>query len=270
MNILVLGDVMGPSGVKAIKDKLPKIIKEKGVDFVIVNGENAADSGVGISKQNSEDFFNSGTDVITSGNHIWDQKETMEFITDEKRLLRPYNLIDGSPGEGLGIFQTKNKKFKIAVINLMGNIFMKKSEDVFQAAKKFIGRVKLKKDADFIVVDMHGEITSEKMAMGYLFDGKVTMVVGTHTHVPTSDHRIMEKGTAYQTDIGMCGDYNSVIGMNRDNSLKKFLKDSSAKKHFPALGEATISGLLVTADEQTGLAKKVQPIILGGALQEIV
>jgi len=268
MNILVLGDVMGPSGVKAVKEKLPKIIKQKKVDFVIVNGENAADGGVGISKQNSEDFFNSGTDVITSGNHIWDQKETMKFIKDEKRLLRPYNLIEGSPGEGVGIFQTKNKKFKIAVINLMGNIFMKKSEDVFQAAKKFIDSVKLKKDADFIVVDMHGEITSEKMAMGYLFDGKVTMVVGTHTHVPTSDHRIMEKGTAYQTDIGMCGDYNSVIGMNRDNSLKKFLKDSSAKQHFPALGEATISGLLVTADEQTGLAKKIQPIILGGVLQE--
>ena len=139
---------------------------------------------------------------------------------------------------------------------------MKKCEDVFESGKKIYSNVKLKKDADFIVVDMHGEITSEKMAMGYLFDGKATMVVGTHTHVPTSDHRIMEKGTAYQTDIGMCGDYNSVIGMNRDNSLKKFFKDSSAKKHYPALGEATISGLMVVADNKTGLAKKVEPIIL--------
>ena len=147
---------------------------------------------------------------------------------------------------------------------------MKKSDDVFEAAKKFINTVQLKKDADFIVVDMHGEITSEKMAMGYFFDGKATVVIGTHTHVPTSDHRIMDKGTAYQTDIGMCGDYNSVIGMNRENSLKKFFKDNSAKKHFPSLGEATISGLLVTADEVTGLAKKIQPIILGGALQERV
>jgi len=148
---------------------------------------------------------------------------------------------------------------------------MKKCDDVFVEAKKFIERFKLGDgQADFIIVDMHGEITSEKMAMGYLFDGKATMVVGTHTHVPTSDHRIMEKGTAYQTDIGMCGDYNSVIGMNRDNSLKKFLKDSSAENHFPALGEATISGLLVTADDKTGLAKKVQPIILGGSLQERV
>ena len=139
---------------------------------------------------------------------------------------------------------------------------MKKSDDVFSCSKKFINEVKLKKDADFIVVDIHGEITSEKMAMGYLFDGKATMVVGTHTHVPTSDHRIMEKGTAYQTDIGMCGDYNSVIGMNRDNSLKKFFKDPSAKKHYPALGEATISGLMVVADNETGLAKKVEPIVL--------
>ena len=157
---------------------------------------------------------------------------------------------------------------KVAVINLMGNVFMKKSEDVFEAAKKFVEKFKLKKDADFIVVDVHGEITSEKMAMGYLFDGKATIVVGTHTHVPTSDQRIMEKGTAYQTDIGMCGDYNSVIGMDRDNSLNKFLKETSSKKHFPSLGEATISGLLVTADDKTGLAKKIQPIILGGVLQE--
>ena len=149
----------------------------------------------------------------------------------------------------------------------MGNIFMKKSDDVFEAAKKFIENVKLKKDADFIIVDIHGEITSEKMAMGYLFDGKVTMLVGTHTHVPTSDHRIMEKGTAYQTDIGMCGDYNSVIGMNRDNSLKKFFKDPSATKHYPALGEATISGLMVVADDKTGLANKVEPIILGALLE---
>ena len=162
-----------------------------------------------------------GADVITSGNHVWDQKETIQFIDSEKRLLRPENLHEGTPGNGFGIFSAKNKK-KVAVINLMGNIFMKKCDDVFESAKKFIQTIKLKRDADFIIVDIHGEITSEKMAMGYFFDGKVTMVVGTHTHVPTSDYRILEKGTAYQTDIGMCGDYNSVIGMNRDNSLKKF------------------------------------------------
>tara|TARA_Y100000590_G_scaffold345054_1_gene394611 strand:+ start:151 stop:960 length:810 start_codon:yes stop_codon:yes gene_type:complete len=266
MNILILGDIVGPSGREAIIKKLPNLIKKKKLDFVIVNGENAADPGVGITKKNTEEFFNAGTDVITTGNHVWDQKETQEFITSEKRLLRPENLIEGSPGFGNGIFTSKNNK-KVAVINLMGNIFMKKCEDVFESAKKFIQSVKLKRDADFIIVDMHGEITSEKMAMGYLFDGKATMVVGTHTHVPTSDYRIMEKGTAYQTDLGMCGDYNSVIGMNRDNSLKKFLKDSSAQKHYPALGKATISGLMVQADDKTGLAKKIEPIIVGGVLE---
>ena len=269
MNILILGDIMGPSGRKVIIKKLPDIIIKKKIDFVIVNGENAADAGVGITRKNTEEFFEAGTDVITTGNHVWDQKETMEFISSEKRLLRPENLIKGSPGAGSGIFNSKNNK-KVAVINLMGNIYMKKCENVFEAAKNFMQMVKLKKEADFIIVDLHGEITSEKMAMGYFFDGKVTMVVGTHTHVPTSDYRIMEKGTAYQTDIGMCGDYNSVIGMNRDNSLKKFFKDPSAKKHFPALGEATISGLMVIANEETGLAKKVQPIVLGETLENRV
>jgi len=267
MNILILGDIMGPSGRKAIMQKLPDLIKKKKLDFVVINGENAADPGVGITKENADDFFKSGADVITTGNHVWDQKETADFITDEKRLLRPQNMAQGTPGKGYGVFVSKNKK-KVAVINLMGNVFMKKCEDVFEAAKKFINSVQLKKDVDFIIVDMHGEITSEKMAIGYLFDGKATAVVGTHTHVPTSDHRIMEKGTAYQTDLGMCGDYNSVIGMNRDNSLKKFFKDPSAKKHYPALGEATISGLIVIANKETGLANAVEPIILGGALEK--
>ena len=266
MNILILGDIIGPAGREAITKKLPELIKKKKIDFVIVNGENAADPGVGITKKNAEDFFKAGADVITTGNHVWDQKETMGFITSEKRLLRPENLVQGSPGTGFGIFNSKNNK-KVAVINLMGNIFMKQCEDVFEAAKKFMQKVRLKKDADFIVVDMHGEITSEKMALGYLFDGKVTIFAGTHTHVPTLDYRILEKGTAYQTDIGMCGDYNSVIGMNRDNSLKKFFKDPDAKKHYPALGEATISGLMVVANDKTGLASKVEPIILGKNLE---
>ena len=266
MNILLLGDIMGPAGRKAIIEQLPKIIKKKEIDFVIVNGENAGDLGVGITKKIFDEFIKAGADVVTTGNHVWDEQEAMKFITFEKRLLRPQNLTKGSPGNGYGIFNSKNKK-KVAVINLMGNIFMKKCEDVFEEAKKFIQNVQLKKDADFIVVDMHGEITSEKMAIGYLFDGKATVLVGTHTHVPTSDHMIMEKGTAYQTDIGMCGDYKSVIGMNRDNSLKKFLKDPVAKKHYPALGEATISGLMVNADNKTGLAKKVEPIIVGKHLE---
>ena len=183
MNILLLGDIMGPSGRQAIAKKLPYLIKKKKIDFVIVNGENAGDKGVGITKKNFDEFLQAGADVITTGNHVWDEKEAIEFISSESRLLRPQNLNKGSPGNGYGIFISKNNK-KVAVINLMGNIFMKKCEDVFEEAKKFINTVQLKKDADFIIVDMHGEITSEKMAMGYLFDGKATMVVGTHTHVP--------------------------------------------------------------------------------------
>ena len=267
MNILILGDVSGPAGVKAVKERLPEIIKKKKVDFVIVNGENAADSGRGITKKIFEEFLKAGADVITTGNHVWDHKDATDIAFKNINFLRPSNLLKDSPGRGEGIFIKNGKRF--VVLNLMGNVFMKKCDDVFVEAKKFTERFKLGDGrADFIIIDMHAETTSEKMAMGHLFDGKATMIVGTHTHVPTSDHRIMEKGTAYQTDIGMCGDYNSVIGMNRDNSLKKFLKDSSAENHAPALGEATISGLLVTADDATGLAKKLQPIILGGLLEE--
>tara|TARA_Y100000817_G_C16820888_1_gene528820 strand:+ start:114 stop:926 length:813 start_codon:yes stop_codon:yes gene_type:complete len=268
MNILILGDIVGPSGRDALNKNLSSIIKKKNINFTIINGENSDDSGVGITKENTNNFFELGVDVITTGNHVWDQKETMSFIKNEPRLLRPQNLFEGSPGQGTGIFLTKDKKFKVAVVNLMGNVFMKKCDDIFEAAVKIKNSIKLKKDADFIIVDVHGEITSEKMALGHFFDGKVTGVIGTHTHVPTSDAHIFKGGTAYQTDLGMCGDYDSVIGMNKDNSLMKFMKNQSAKKHYPALGEATISGLVVQADDKTGLAKSVESIILGGSLQE--
>ena len=267
MKILILGDIMGPSGMRAIKERLPELIKVKEVDFVIVNGENAADDGVGISKKNLDDILAAGADVITSGNHIWDQKETTEFIKSEKRLLRPENSLKPVPGEGYGIFKSRNNK-KVAVLNLMANVFMKKSEDVFETAKQFIKKIKLKDNADFIVIDVHGETTSEKMAMAYLFDGKATVLIGTHTHVPTSDQRIMEKGTAYQTDLGMCGDYDSVIGMDKINSIKKFMKEKSAKNHFPAKGEATISGVIIDADDTTGLANSINQIIVGGILKK--
>ena len=224
MTLLIFGDIMGASGRKALKKKLPDLIKSNKIDFVIVNGENASDDGKGITKEITEDLFKIGVDVITSGNHIWDKRETTEFIEKENRLLRPANFATGSPGRGYKIYFSKNKKFKVGVINLMGNVFMRKTEDVFKTAKEIIDKMKLKKDVDFLVVDFHGEITSEKMAAGHFFDGQATCVVGTHTHVPTADTRILDGGTAYQTDIGMCGDYNSVIGMNKENSIKKFLK----------------------------------------------
>ena len=266
MKILILGDLMGNSGKKALQENLSKIIKNKKIDFTVINGENAAEDGKGITKDIADELLDLGVDVITSGNHIWDKKETAEFISKEERLLRPENLAAGSPGNGHGIFLSKSKKYKVAVINLMGNVFMKKTEDVFTAAKNLQNKIKLKQNADFVIVDFHGEITSEKMAMGHYFDGKATAVVGTHTHVPTADTRILDNGTAYQTDIGMCGDYNSVIGMNKENSVMKFLNDAKAQKHFPAVGQSTLSGIIVEADVLTGLANKVERFIYGGVL----
>ena len=259
---------MGSSGRLAIKNNLLDIIKKRSIDFTILNGENSADDGKGITKKIAEEFFLNGADVITSGNHIWDKKETTEYIDQENRLLRPSNLAEGSPGNGYGIYLTKNKKFKVGVINLMGNVFMRKTEDVFLEAQKIKNKLILKKNVDFLIIDFHGEITSEKMAIGHFFDGSSTGVVGTHTHVPTADTRILDKGTAYQTDIGMCGDYNSVIGMNKENSLKKFMKDKNALKHFPADGEATLSGIIIDANPITGLANKITRIIEGGILKK--
>ena len=265
MRILFLGDVVGSAGCNALKKNLPDIINTKKIDFVIVNGENAADQGVGITEKICNDMFNSGVDVITTGNHVWDQKETLSHIEKEKRLLRPQNLVKPSPGKGFEIFNSKNN-YKVGVLNLMGNIFMKKCDDVFIEANNFINKNILKESYDFLIVDFHGEITSEKMAIGHFFDGKATLVVGTHTHVPTSDTRILENGTGYQTDAGMCGDYNSVIGMNKSNSLNKFFK-KEAKKHFPAIGDASLCGVIVEANIKSGLADKIENFIFGGELK---
>ena len=267
MNILFLGDIVGTSGCEAVKKHLPKKIKESKIDFVIVNGENAANEGVGITEEISNNLFDWGVDVITTGNHVWDQKETVKHIEKEEKLLRPMNLPEPSPGKGFGVYNSKNG-LRIGVLNLMGNIFMKKCDDVFEAAQKFSIGNTLKKDYDILVVDFHGEITSEKMAMGHFFDGKATLVVGTHTHVPTSDTMILQKGTAYQSDAGMCGDYNSVIGMNKENSLNRFLKKFSTK-HYPATGEATLCGSIIECDIETGLAKSIKQFIYGGVLQNL-
>ena len=265
MKILFLGDVVGISGRSKIFNNLISEIENKKINFVVVNGENAADSGVGITKEICKDFFNCGIDVITTGNHVWDQKEIMPHIEKENRLLRPKNLFEPSPGNGFGIFAAKNG-MKVAVLNLMGNVFMKKCEDVFEAAEKFMNKYTLKEHYDFLIVDFHGEITSEKVAMGHFFDGKATLVVGTHTHIPTNDARVLSGGTAYQTDAGMCGDYDSVIGMNKENSINRFLKKKSIK-HFPAIGETSLSGVIVDCDIETGLAKNIENFIYGGELK---
>ena len=265
MRILFLGDVVGISGCSKILNNLLDQIKKNKIDFVIVNAENSANSGVGLTKEICEDFFKCGVNVITTGNHVWDQKEIMNFIDKEKRLLRPKNLFEPSPGRGFEVYVCEDD-IKVGVLNLMGNVFMKKCEDIFQASKDFLSKYRLKEDYDILVVDVHGEITSEKNAIGHFFDGKATLVVGTHTHIPTNDARILNKGTGYQTDAGMCGDYDSVIGMNKENSINRFLKKDSVK-HYPSTGEATLSGVIVDCDLETGLAKKIKSFIFGGQLE---
>jgi len=267
MRILFLGDVVGLSGCSKLMSNLKNEIQSNKIDFVIVNGENAAVQGMGLTKKICDDFFNSGVDVITTGNHVWDQKEIMEYIDKENRLLRPKNLFEPAPGKGFNIFNTK-ENIKIGVLNLMGNIFMKKCENVFEVSKKFINQYKLKKDYDLLVVDFHGEITSEKNAIGHFFDGKASLVVGTHTHIPTNDARILAGGTGYQTDAGMCGDYNSVIGMNKEVSLDRFLKKQTSK-NSPAIGEATLCGVIIDCNIRTGLATNIKSYIFGAQLKNI-
>ncbi len=264
MRILFLGDVVGNAGCSKITESLLEEINKHKLDFVIVNGENADETGVGLTQKICEDFFRCGVNVITTGNHVWDQKDIMKFIEKENRLLRPKNLFEPAPGKGFEIYNFQ-ENIKIGVLNLMGNVFMKKCNDVFEISKKFLDENELKKDYDFLIIDFHGEITSEKNAIGHFFDGKATLVVGTHTHIPTNDARILNNGTAYQTDAGMCGDYDSVIGMNKDNSINRFMKKNSIK-HFPAKGKATLSGVIVDCDIETGLANKVQSYIFGGQL----
>ena len=265
MKILFLGDVVGNSGCEAVSNNLKDQIKINNIDFVIVNGENAAEQGMGLTEKIMNSFFECGVDVITTGNHVWDQKEILNHIEKEPRLLRPQNFVKPSPGKGFEVYESKNG-FRVGVLNLMGNVFMKKCEDVFEASSQFVKNNILKKDYDFLVVDFHGEITSEKMAIGHFFDGKATLVVGTHTHIPTNDARVLLNGTAYQTDAGMCGDYDSVIGMNKENSLNKFLKKNSIK-HFPANGNSSLCGVIVDCNIETGLATNIKSFIYGGELK---
>ena len=265
MKILFLGDVVGISGCSKVLNNLGSEVEKRKIDFVIVNGENSAVPGVGLTEQICKDFFNCGVNVITTGNHVWDQKEIMSYIDKENRLLRPHNLFEPSPGKGFEIYKTQTN-INVGVLNLMGNVFMKKCEDVFETSKKFLKEHLLGEDYDLLIVDFHGEITSEKNAIGHFFDGKATLVVGTHTHIPTNDARILKNGTAYQTDAGMCGDYDSVIGMNKENSINRFLKENSIK-HFPAIGDATLSGVIVDCDLKTGLSKKIESYIFGGQLK---
>ena len=266
MKILICGDVVGRSGREIVEKEIPILRKKEKIDFVVLNGENAA-SGFGITKKICEKFYSIGIDVITSGNHIWDQKEILDYINKDLRLLRPCNFPMNSPGSGYGTYKIDNGKI-ICVINVMCRLFMDSLESPFESVKKIIELIKSKYDDVIILVDVHGESTSEKMALAHFFDGQVNAIFGTHTHVPTADLQVLEKGSFFQTDLGMCGDYDSVIGMSKQNSLNKFLKKDS-KKHFPATGDATLCGVIVDCDIDTGLAVNVKSYLFGNQLKSI-
>ncbi len=264
MKILFLGDVMGRSGRHSLRDHLPQAITDNNIDFVIANGENAA-GGFGITESICNELYSYGVNVITTGNHLWDQKEITNYIDKDQNLLKPYNFAEGSPGLGFNIYELGNKE-KIAVINIMGNLFMRSCDNAFFKIEEALQKIDLK-DLSFIFVDFHAEASSEKMAMGHHLDGRVTAVVGTHTHVPTADATIMEHGTAYQTDAGMCGDYDSVIGTKKQEFVRKFAtQDTERKRVPPADGVGTLCGVIIESQHDNFLAKNIQSIRIGGKI----
>ena len=265
MKLLFLGDVVGRAGRAAIIDRLPKLRAEWGLDFVVVNAENAT-SGIGLSGKHAEAILNAGADCITLGDHAFDQRDMTNYIEQETRILRPINFAKQAPGSGSRMFNAGGKK--ILVVQVLGQVFMKRPfDDPFSALEHVFRKHPLGGQADAIIVDVHAEATSEKMAMGHWCDGRASLCVGTHTHVPTSDAMILPKGCAYLSDAGMCGDYHSVIGMQRDEPLRRFITGMPKERFSPATGEATLSGVFVETDSK-GAATRVVPIRVGGRLQE--
>jgi metallophosphoesterase (TIGR00282 family) len=266
MRILFIGDVVGRSGRTAVLTLVPQLKRDWQLDVVAVNGENAA-GGFGITETIYQEFTDAGADVITGGNHSWDQKEALVFIERAPKLLRPINYPAGTPGRGVALIETKAGA-RVLVVNAMGRVFMDPLDDPFAAVERELAACPLKQAADAIIIDMHGEATSEKQAMGHFCDGRASLVVGTHTHAPTADHRILPNGTAFVSDVGMTGDYDSIIGMNKEEPLQRFLRKISVSRFEPALGPATLCGLAVETDDATGLAQRVSPVRLGGRLEE--
>ena len=266
MRMLFIGDVVGRSGRNIVLDRLPKLVAEWKLDLVVVNGENAA-GGFGITEAIYDDLIDAGADAVTLGNHAWDQREALVFIERAPRLIRPVNYPAGTPGRGAALVETKNGA-RALVINVMGRIFLDPLDDPFAAIERELSACPLKSGADAIVIDIHAEVTSEKQAMGYFADGRASVVVGTHTHAPTADHRILPGGTAFVSDVGMTGDYESVIGMAREEPLGRFLRRIPQGKFEPATGPATLCALAVETDDATGLARRVGAVRLGGRLEE--
>jgi hypothetical protein len=266
MRLLFLGDVVGRPGRRAITDHLPALRERWRLDCVVINGENSA-GGFGITEAICDELISAGADAVTLGNHSWDQREALVFIAREPRLVRPANYPPGTPGRGATLVDTASGH-RVLVVNIMGRLFMDPLDDPFAAADREIGLAPLREVADAIVVDMHAEATSEKQAMAYHLDGRVSVVVGTHTHVPTADHRILPSGTAYLSDAGMCGDYESILGLQHEEPVRRFLQKTPGSRVEVATGEGTLSGLAIETDDRTGLAVRIAAIRIGPTLQE--
>ncbi len=268
MKLAFFGDVVGRSGREAVKRHLPHLKSKLDLDAVVINAENAA-GGFGVTRSTADELFEAGADVLTLGNHSFDQAQGISLIENEPRILRPCNYPIGQvPGRGAGLFDIKG--YNLLVINVHGRVFMDALDDPFIGVERELSAAPLGDVADAVIVDMHAEATSEKMAMGHHCDGRASMVVGSHTHVPTADHMILADGTAYQSDAGMCGDYDSVIGMQKDNSLRRFSTQLPGQRYEPALGDGSLCGLFVETDDATGLAKRCDPIRIGGRLSEML
>ena len=265
MRLIFLGDVLGRSGREAVCRHLPQLRAQHAPDCVVVNGENAT-HGFGLSYEHYQLLRDAGADVVTLGNHAFDQRELLTVIDREDRLIRPVNWPKGCPGRGSTMVETASGR-RVLVINAMGRVMVEPVlDDPFPAVDRELEQCRLGQDCDAILLDFHGEVSSEKMAMGHFCDGRASVVVGTHTHTPTADHHILRGGTAYQTDAGMCGDYDSVIGMDKAEPLQRFLRKLPVERMKPAEGEATLCGLAVETDDATGLAVKIAPIRIGGLL----
>jgi metallophosphoesterase (TIGR00282 family) len=266
MRILMVGDVVGRSGRTIIAERLPSLIRDWKLDFVVVNGENAA-GGFGITEAIYREFIDAGADAVTLGNHAWDQKEALVFIERAPRLIRPLNYPPGTPGRGAALCDAKNGAH-VLVINAMGRIFMDPLDDPFTALDHELTACPLRQGADAIILDFHAETTSEKQSMGHFCDGRASLVAGTHTHAPTADLRILPGGTAFTTDVGMTGDYDSVIGMTKEEPLQRFLRRIPSGRFEAAAGPATLCGVAVETDPASGLAMRVGAVRLGGCLEQ--
>ena len=267
MKLMFLGDVMGRAGRAGVAEWLPKLRADWALDFVVVNGENAS-QGAGLTAEHARILLQAGADVITLGDHAFDQKDMMQFAETEPRIIRPLNFSKVAPGKGARVFDATQGR-KVLVTQVLGQVFMKRPfDDPFSAVEAVLKTHRLGAAVQAAVVDVHCEATSEKMAMGHWCDGQASLVVGTHTHVPTADHMILPKGTAYLSDAGMCGDYDSVIGMEKLEPLRRFITGMTSARFEPAGGEATLSGIYVETDDRSGKATRVVPVRQGGRLSQ--